>query len=163
MRFFKLAIISVVVIFIILTAMSSLLPSHIIVSRAVDVRGSVSRIKDQAFQLQHWQYWMTDAKGQKGIHSYNSNTLSIGETLVKPIAVTDSSFTTAWTPGNNLVSTFRIIDHHTPDSLVTIQWQMEQDVQWYPWQKFAAITKDEIWGAAMEKSLENLKGFTESR
>jgi hypothetical protein len=34
---------------------------------------------------------------------------------------------------------------------------MEQEVGWFFWHKFASITKDEIWGASMEKSLDNLK------
>jgi hypothetical protein len=163
MRIIKLGIISVIVLFLILTAMSSLLPSQILVSRAVDVRGQVPHIKEQLFRLQNWQQWMSDAKGQKGTHSFRSDTLFIGGSIIKPVSGTDSTFITSWTPGQEILSTFRIINHRSPDSLVTIQWQMEQDVQWYPWQKFASITKDEIWGGAMEKSLDNLKTILESR
>jgi hypothetical protein len=113
--------------------------------------------------MQNWQHWMSDAKGQKGIHTLRSDSLFIGESIIKPVSATDSTFITSWTPGNEIVSTFRIIDHRSPDSLITIQWQMEQEVQWYPWQKFASITKDEIWGGSMEKSLDNLKTILESR
>jgi hypothetical protein len=161
MRIVKLAIISVIVLFLILTAMSALLPSHTLVSRAVDIRGPVTRIKEQAFSLQNWQNWLSDAKGQKAAHSYNDPVLSVGETTVSPVTRTDSSFTTSWLPGNNTISTLRVIDHHTADSLITVQWQMEQRVKWYPWEKFASITKDEIWGGAMERSLDNLKKIIE--
>jgi hypothetical protein len=163
MRIIKLAIISVIVIFLILTAMSALLPSHTLVSRAVDIRGSISKTKEQAFYLQNWKNWLTDARGQKAEHSYNDSVLSVGETTVSPVTKTDSSFTTSWVPGNNMISILRIIDHHSPDSLITVQWQMEQKVRWYPWEKFASITKDELWGGAMERSLENLKTIIETR
>lgn len=162
MRFIRLAIISVIVIFIILTAMSALLPSHVLVSRAVDVKGSVTKIKDLAFNLQKWENWMTDAKGRKATHTYKDDQLHIGETIVQPVATTDSTFITSWKPGNHMTSTLRIIDHHTADSLTTVQWQMEQKVRWFPWEKFASITKDEIWGGAMEKSLDNLRSLVES-
>lgn len=162
MRIIKLAIISVVVIFVVLTAMSSLLPSHTLVSRAVDIRGSTEAIKEQAFILDNWKNWLTDAGGEKAVHRYQAPALLIGETTITPLTKTDSSFTTAWQPGSAMTSTIRIIDHGTADSLVTVQWQMEQKVKWYPWEKFASITKDEIWGGAMERSLENLKTIIES-
>jgi hypothetical protein len=165
MRFLKLAIISVVVIFIILTAMSSLLPSQILVSRAVDIKGSGTHIKQNLYQIENWQLWMTDAQGQKVNHAYNkqNNTLAIGPTTISILSVTDSTLSTKWESEKAMTGLFRIINHNTPDSLITVQWQMEQDVKWYPWEKFASITKDELWGGSMEKSLENLKLLVESR
>ena len=165
MHFFKLAIISVVVIFVILTAMSSLLPSQILVSRAVDIKGSVNSIKEQLYQLENWQDWMTDAQGQKTTHSFNEkrNSVAIGPTTISILSITDSTLSTQWKSPKTMTGLFRIINHHTPDSLITVQWQMEQDVKWYPWEKFASITKDELWGGSMEKSLENLKALVESR
>ena len=163
MRIIKLAIISIIVIFAIITAISALLPSHTIVSRAVDIKASSSNAKTQVFELQNWKNWLTDAHGEKGTHTINNNRLSIGETEIIPVKQTDSTFTTSWTPGNRMISVIRIIDHHSPDSVITVQWQMEQKVRWYPWEKFASITKDEIWGGAMEKSLDNLKGLIENR
>ena len=165
MRFFKLAIISVIVIFIILTAMSSLLPSQILVSRAVDIKGSVNQIRENLFELNNWKLWMTDAQGQKTNHSYNSTdgSLVIGPTTIDILSTTDSALSTEWKSKSSMTGLFRIINHHTPDSVITVQWQMEQDVKWYPWEKFASITKDELWGGSMEKSLENLKLLVESR
>lgn len=159
MRFFKLAIISAIVLFIIITSISLLLPSKILVSRAIDVQSNVNVVKPQFFNLANWQNWMTDAKGEKSNYTYNTNsrTLNIGETQISIIGITDTTLITQWSSSNQMTATFRIIDHHRADSLITVQWQMEQHIKWYPWQKFASITKDEIWGGSMEKSLENLK------
>jgi hypothetical protein len=165
MRFVKLGIISVIVIFIILTAMSSLLPSQILVSRAVDIKGSVDQVRQHLFLLQNWESWMTDAQGQKAVQTFSKaeNSLVIGNTTISIVSTTDSTLSTNWTSPSNMRGLFRIINHHSPDSLITVQWQMEQDVKWYPWEKFASITKDEIWGGSMEKSLENLKLLVEAQ
>jgi len=165
MRIFKLAVISAIVLFIIITAISSLLPSQVLVSRAADIKGSAAKVKMQVFDLKNWQKWMTDAKGQRGEYKFNqlANTLDIVATQVSITSASDTTLITLWKSSTNMTGTFRIIDHHRADSLLTIQWQMEQKVKWYPWQKFAAITKDEIWGASMEKSLENLKALVETQ
>lgn len=165
MRFLKLAAISVIVLFIVITAISTLLPSSVLVSRAVDIKSPANKIRSELFSLSNWQYWMTDAKGDKGEHVYDSVTASlmIGPTKVKALQYTDTTFKTLWSSSSPMQGTFRIIDHHRADSLHTVQWQMEQKVRWYPWEKFASITKDELWGGSMEKSLENLKVLVESR
>jgi hypothetical protein len=165
MHFLKLGLISVIVLFIVTTAISLLLPSRVLVSRAADMHGSTQRLTSAIGDLQNWQNWMTDAKGEKGIHSYDgkSGLLTIGPTKIKLINKTDSTVITNWQTSTEMTGTFRIINHHTPDSLFTVQWQMEQHVKWYPWEKFASITKDELWGGSMEKSLDNLKSIIEGQ
>jgi hypothetical protein len=164
MRFFKLAIISAIVLFIIVTAISSLLPSKVLVSRAIDIQAPIPVIKAQVFRLNNWQHWMSDAKGEKAkIDSIEEQGISIGETQIHVSSANDSTCYTTWSGKTNMTGTFNIIDHHRPDSVITVQWQMEQKVKWYPWEKFASITKDELWGGSMEKSLDNLKKLVEAR
>lgn len=159
MKFLKLAVISIIVIFIILSAMGALLPSQILVSRAVDIRAGRERIKEEVFRLNNWGHWMTNAKGEAAEHRFDSlaSLLHIGPTEVRPVTSSDTSFVTSWEAAQPMKATFRIITHPSADSLYTVQWQMEQEVGWLFWHKFASITKDEIWGASMEKSLDNLK------
>lgn len=165
MRFVKLAVISVVVIFIILSVMGALLPSEILVSRAVDIRGNRAGIRQQVFNLGNWQHWMTAASGEKTPQRFDSanGQLSIGAASIRVTDRSDSTLTTAWRTPAEMKGSFRLIDHRTPDSLYTLQWQMEQDISWFFWEKFAAITRDEIWGGSMEKSLENLKTIVEQQ
>lgn len=164
MKVIKLALISVVVLFVIITAISALLPSHVLVSRAVDLHASVNTVKPYLFDLNHWQQWMTDANGNHIAQQGDNKTgLTIGDTRISIIGSTDSTIVTSWNSGSEMTGTLRIIDHHRADSVLTVQWQMEQHVSWYPWQKFASITKDEIWGGSMEKSLDNLKQLVEPR
>jgi hypothetical protein len=163
MRFIKLAIISAIVLFIIITLISLLLPPNVLVSRAVDVRTSSQKAKEKVFNLGNWKEWMADASGTNATITQKNNSINIAGTEITPQSTTGSTFTTYWLSDNNkLLSTFHIIIHPNADSLITIQWQMEQKVKWYPWEKFASITKDEIWGGAMEKSLDNLKKLLEN-
>ena len=46
---------------------------------------------------------------------------------------------------------------------ITVQWQFDQKVKWYPWEKFASIVSDKALGPYMEKSLDNLKSVVENR
>lgn len=163
MKLLRFAVISAIVLFSIVTAITSLLPSNVLVSRAVDVRTNTTKIKEQVFRLDRWKGWFTDASGTPAQPRYDSSkqTLDLSGTIISPQHVTDSSYITAWKGKTNMTSTFRIIDHHLPDSVITIQWQVQQKIKWYPWEKLASITKDEIWGAAMEKSLGNLKTLLE--
>ncbi|MCE3281382.1 MAG: hypothetical protein K0Q66_119 [Chitinophagaceae bacterium] len=165
MRLLKLAVISVIVIFVIVTAITSLLPSNVLVSRAIDVRTHTGNIREQVFHLDKWPGWFTDAGGTPAKASFDSanNTLDMAGTKITAEHATDSSYVTAWKGKADMQSTFHIIDHHLPDSVITIQWQVEQKIKWYPWEKLASITKDEIWGGAMEKSLGNLKALLEAR
>ena len=163
MKLIKLAVISAIVLFVIITLISLLLPSNVLVSRAVDARTSVSNVKAKTFNLANWKEWMTDASGSAAGITMDGSSIDIAGTRITPKATSDSTFITQWESSNNkLLSTFRIIKHDNTDSLITVQWQMEQKVKWYPWEKFASITKDEIWGGAMEKSLETLKKVLES-
>ncbi len=164
MRVLKLAFISAIVLFVVVTAISSLLPSQVLVSRAIDIQAPIPSIKEQVFQLNNWQNWLTDENGEKAPHEHKANeSLSIGETTINKVSASDSIFVTNWSTSSAMKGTFTIINHRNPDSVITVQWQMEQKVKWYPWEKFASITKDEIWGGSMEKSLDNLKKLVEGR
>lgn len=164
MRFIKLGLISIVVIFILLTAISSLLPSTVLVSRAVDINSPAADVKEQVFRLENWQNWLSDEMGNKGTHQLHpeDGALVIGNARIVGRHTTDTTFTTTWKNGRDMKGSFRIIKHASTTGFLTVQWQMEQHVRWYPWEKFASITKDEIWGGAMEKSLENLRTFLEA-
>jgi hypothetical protein len=57
MRFVKLAIISAVVLFLITLGISSLIPSHVRISRAVNMHASQDSIIARVLNIQDWQGW----------------------------------------------------------------------------------------------------------
>ena len=58
MRLIKLGIISVVVLFGLITAMSMLLPSQVIISRAIDINRPLVTVYEAVTDLSKWKGWM---------------------------------------------------------------------------------------------------------
>jgi hypothetical protein len=45
--------------------------------------------------------------------------------------------------------------------VTVVQWQFEQKIKWYPWEKFGSMMNDKILGTMMEKNLGNLRKLIE--
>jgi len=97
MRFIKLAVISVIVLFIIVTLISLLLPSNVLVSRAVNVHAPLGNARARAFSLDSWKDWMTDGSGAPALITGRERSINIAGTVVTEGVLTDSSFVTPWT------------------------------------------------------------------
>jgi hypothetical protein len=155
MRFIKLLIISVVVIFLLLTAFSSLLPSTVRISRAIDISEKPSRIMEELSNMQKWNEWneytktLTDK--QVTTDSIHSALLSVSVT-----SSTASTITTNWHQQNR-PSFPGVFNLTAGRSFTTVQWYFEFHLKWYPWEKFASIIYDKELGPEMQESLQNLK------
>ena len=42
------------------------------------------------------------------------------------------------------------------DSTYVIHWSFEQNVKWYPWEKFQTLLNEKVLGAKMEEELQHL-------
>jgi hypothetical protein len=147
MRFVKLGIISVVVFFILFTLGGLLLPSHNIVSRAVNIKAKPIAILPLMQSKEKWYLWM------EGMDSATLNKRQ----KVEITSVSDSLIVAKWkTAEANYTTKFRLI--YNPGQAVTIvQWQFEQNVAWYPWERISSLMNDKILGTLMEKNLARLK------
>jgi hypothetical protein len=161
MRLVKLGLISVIVLFGLITLMSSLLPSHIRISRAIDIAAARGKIYQQVANFSQWEAW------NEYVHAYHNKRIENSELKADEITVsftgkTDSLLSTAWQQpgGKKFGSGFAIIaqdSNHT-----TVQWYFDFYLKWYPWEKFQSIVYDQQFGPLMEKTLANLKKITES-
>jgi hypothetical protein len=157
MKYVKLALISFILLFGIATLISLLLPSTVIVSRAIDISGSRDSIVYQISNLSEWKSWLAN-RDTLAVEVKDNNTFRMGETKVAITAVSATEVKTEWQvkEGQKMPGTFNIISHQgTP--LITVQWQFVQKLKWYPWEKFASIVSDKVLGPFMEQSLDNLK------
>ena len=155
MRILKLFVISVVVLFLLLTAMSALLPSTVRISRAVDINAPVEKVRLQLEDLNQWEEWNEYVKAmhQKDISldTIRSNELKVWKTTTDM-----STVQTMWQRQNG--KTFPGIFHlFNSPSATTVQWYFEFKFNWYPWEKFGSIVYDKQIGPQMEQSLSNLK------
>ena len=148
MRFFKLAIISLIVLFLVITALSALIPSHVRISRAIDIQSSQSPNK-YVSDLSKWKDW------NKFVQP-NDSALAI-----ELVRATNDSVITTWQQGSGrkFESTFIFLKGQ---NYTTVQWYFDFHLKWYPWEKFQSIIYDKEMGPEMESSLTELKRIIET-
>lgn len=160
MRIIKLILISVVVFFLLLTAITSLMPSRIRVSRAIDINAPAKQVKEHIANLNGWDYW------EEYTHTFTSKKVSANKIEADAITVTlqqvsDTLITTLWQQkGNQFTGGYAIIKQQ--ENLTTVQAYFDFTLAWYPWEKLQGIIYDERLGPGMEKSLKQLKQVAEA-
>ncbi len=160
MRFVKLALISVVIIFLLLTAIGSLFPSDILVSRAIDISQPADSIKKFIDNYDEWNNWMDGAMNsdlkvvaKDSVHAY------FGIVMITLTNRKNYVWKHEWKTKTTIQnSTIHIIPQQNK---CTVQWQFVQHVNWYPWEKIGSLMNDKIIGSSLENSLANLKMLAE--
>jgi len=163
MKIIKLAFISLVVFSIIITGISLLIPSHIRLSRTEDILTDKSRLLEQLKDLRNWNAWYPglDSSGMNtGNGSSNQNSLAtMGNTRLS--MVSDSLIVAVTENGErNFINRWVIFPGMRPGSY-TLQWFMDFNLRWYPWEKFSSMMFENRYGKQMEAGLQNLKTLLE--
>ena len=154
MRLIKLAILSFIILFLVATAISLMIPSHIRISKAANFQVSqkqelLNAIKDQ----NQWKEWHP-AYMHDSMQKMNS------VNVTKQIQ-SDSEVVVVMQQGNKPPVTNGWKFHEFPNSdSLTLQWYMDFRLKWYPWQKFGSLFYENIYGRMMEDGLTNLKKKT---
>jgi hypothetical protein len=152
MRFIKLGLISAVVFFVLFTLGGLLLPSHNVVSRAVNIKAKPVAILPLMQDKNQWQLWM------EGMDSASVNKRQ----QIQITSVSDSLIVANWKTAEVIYTTkFRLI-YNTGQAVTIVQWQFEQDVAWYPWERLSSLMNDKILGTLMEKNLAKLQLVVEA-
>ena len=169
MRLLKLAAISFVVLFILVTAISFLVPSHIRISKAINIKTTPDSIWNWVDDLSKWEQWnplfngidknkMTwlDTSGGKG------NAVKVATTTVKWKEKKEGEHIASMQNGDRkpVITGWKCMPHPGIDS-ITVQWWMDFSLRWYPWEKFGSLIFERTYGIKMEKGLSNLKTILE--
>jgi len=166
MRFIKLAGISIILLFLVMTAISALLPSIIHLSRAIDINAPFDTVYSTINDVSRWKNWYADYDTSQAAVSAKTTGKGASVTMYKTtVTITETSadkIEAVWHSGNNtpLEGEFNMIKQDSA-LLTTVQWKLVHHVKWYPWAKFASILSDKAAGPVMEKSLDNLKAMLE--
>jgi hypothetical protein len=162
MRIFKLVFISAVVLFVVILLISLLLPSHVRISRAMDIGVPAEKVTPLLTDIKQWETW------NEYIRAYHNRIAEPEMLKADEIAIfitgTKNQLVTAdWQPpsGNKFGSGFAIVENASRHTC-TVQWYFDFHIKWYPWQKFQSIVYDQQLGPVMEKSLANLKRIAEN-
>ena len=148
MRIIKLGLISFIFIFLLLTLISLMFPSQIRISRATNLPNQ----RDSIFALlnaeQAWHPAYSDSASRRQMQA-------LDKTLVEQ---TDSSliYSLQQSGRKKVINAWKLYGTPASDSL-TLQWYMDFNLSWYPWEKFSSLFYEKTYGAMMENGLNNLK------
>lgn len=162
MKYLKLGLISFVFFFLLLSLISTLLPSSVNIIRSVDINAPVNSVYSRINNLANWKNWYAgyDASGA----SLSANpvgkgaTIHVNNTTITILEASATQILALWQPGNAspFSGEFNFMKSQV-DSTFTLQWRFNYRVKWYPWDKFSSVFSDKAIGPFMEKSLSNLK------
>lgn len=154
MKLIRFALISVLVIGLLITAISSLFPSVVITSRAVEVNASSAQIQACVKDLSAWKGWMSDWKDQSVV--VQNGTVQVGTQTIQMLSSTDSSVLLNWVATGQAPYEVKIEWLPLKEGTHVIHWSFEQHVKWYPWEKFQTLLNEKVLGAKMEEELQHL-------
>ncbi len=168
MKFIKLAIISIIVLFLILTALGLLLPSTVRVTRSITILTSRNTLYHYVGDMKQWPLWMEgmDANAIKFTNSKTSGhgaVAIVGKQQIYMVKDTGNIIESVWQNNNrsHQLCVFQLYSD-TAINTTTCNWYFEQKLNWYPWERLPAIANDKILGPFMEHSLDKLKEIAEA-
>lgn len=170
MRLIKFAILGLLALFVVLTALSLLFPSDIHISRVINVPASRRQEAYAAVSdFQTWKKW-NDFVYQSSLTNirYSSPSAGTGAFLRSDqLQIDEKEADTAgvlmnWdmVHGKQFVGGFQFLSLN-PDSL-TVQWWFEFHLRWYPWERLGIFVYDRKLGPVMEESLGALQRYVEN-
>jgi hypothetical protein len=154
-RLVKLAFISVVLLFIVVTAISFLIPSHIRISKAINIHGEKDSLLALVGDTSNWKRWHPAFMPNDSARSFPTvNIVQKSENdseVVMHLQQADKP---------QVVNGWKVYGHPEIDSL-TLQWYMDFHLKWYPWRKFGALFYENTYGVMMQEGLGNIKQLVE--
>ena len=150
-RIVKLALVSFVLIFLLVTAISLLIPSHIRISKAVNVKADKDSLRQLILDTAQWKRWHPAfMEGAQRKNLQLKRTLESDSLIKVEMGVRGQ---------RQVLNAWQLYEYSRTDSL-TIQWYMDFHLKWYPWQKFGALFYEGTYGAMMEQGLGNIRQIT---
>jgi hypothetical protein len=158
MRFIKLALLSFIFLFGMITLISLLIPSHIRISKAIDLDSEPGSVLSLVADKNKWPLWHPACEQVND--SLRKGCLQ--ETSWKKLVQNDSLVVIELQPTGKkpILSGWQVYRHKNSGTL-TLQWYMDFRLSWYPWEKFSSLFYEGIYGNMMEKGLNNIKDVLE--
>ena len=165
MRLIKLAFISFVFLFLLITGISLFIPSHIRISRAVNIKANQDSVMAQIKDAAKWKNWHPglDSAALLYVDGEVKGVILDSSDMRTPVTIvithtTPHEVTASFNPKKMRPVTYawQTISYPGQDS-VTLQWYMDFHLRWYPWEKFSSLLLEKSHGIKMEEGLSRLK------
>jgi len=164
MRLIKLAILSFVILFLLVTIISLFIPSTIRISKATNISSDDTLVYSNINNLTNWKNWHPALKGisENEIQVLSGSSIKVKGTTIAITVRKDDELITEMAAGEGrpVISGFKTIRHPADSS--TLQWYMDFKLRWYPWEKFKSLFYENIYGVQMEQGLSNLKELSKT-
>lgn len=164
MRLIKLAIISFIFFFLLITGISLLIPSNVRISKARDINADKDSVLVQINDATNWKNWYPGADTLELLRIEGVvKGIITRETQGIIISSANDSVVTAGNagPGSRRSEMGWNIMQQGGKGPVTVQWYMDFHFRWYPWEKFSSLLLEKRYGVVMEQGLDKLKKFVE--
>lgn len=161
-RFIKLAIVSFVIFFALITAIGLLFPPQVTVMRRATIHQPKEKIYALISDTKNWHKWLADSSVT--FEPVTANTSGKGAAIMiggKKVAITEATpdyIEAVWEmrKGRNQTSGFYLQpDLQTNGTIV--QLHFTQKLQWYPWERIASRLNEKILGPILDQNLLKLE------
>ena len=165
MRIARLIIISFVVLFTIITIISLFIPSHVRISRAIQINSPKDSVMRQVSEVSNWKHWYPGADSLKFYYEDNRiQGLVLDEFRKRYIIIREKKndeVTADYILPNKKIRTGWVLATNAKSNSLSLQWYMDFDLRWYPWEKFSSFMFERIYHPQLQQGLDNLKRFLE--
>jgi hypothetical protein len=159
MKLIKLGVISVAILFTIVTLIGLLFPSKIIVSRTTEIAQHNDSIFAFTKDLFGWQKWV---KGLQNQPINAANKTALGNSTIIIISSTPQLIVGKWIEKNNDEQLITLSIIPAQNSTI-VNWQFEEKIKWYPWARLSSMINESVIGTMMEENLARLKQIAEKK
>lgn len=168
LRYLRFLMLAVFVLFLVMTALSLLFPSHLRVMRAVNVGAPRARVLSAIGDLRAWTEWNVFVRSTALANkTWSAPSAGAGAWLhsdqmsIRESAADSDGVSLDWDlkGGKRFPGGMSVLQSY-PDS-ITVQWWFDLTFRWYPWEKLGLFVYDRKLGPAMQESLDSLKRYVE--
>jgi hypothetical protein len=172
MKMLKGIAIVLIGLFVMITLISLLIPSRIIIAKAVSVQADSLKLFDEVSDLKNWNHWHPAFKQDSTLLRFKGTTNQINATATwlqsgkaytmiikekKYPLVQINIQSDGERDMENIFTVMPVLEQGN----MQLQWQSITNLKWYPWEKFSGIFVEKMAGAGNEEALQSLKLFME--
>lgn len=154
-RLIKLGVLSVFFLFLVVTAISLLIPPEIRISKAINISGPPDSIFSLISDTSKWKQWHPAFIPNDSLEVFPA------VHIVKRSQNDSEIVMHLQQKGKpEVINGWKLYSYNNVDSL-TLQWYMDFHLKWYPWKKFGSLFFEKTYGVMMEQGLAGLKNRVE--
>jgi hypothetical protein len=163
LRPIKVILLSFFILGLLIFAFSLLIPSSTKVSRATTIAKPMYYVNQQISDLPHWKKWHAGLNNDSTLIADTINyklTSSLFDMALQQHTDSTLQYVVTTKSKQRIQSNIVLLNHN--DSC-TVQWQYVFKSNIYPWEKFASLLHDNIYGATLDSNLTALKVYIEKQ